>query len=345
MKLVLSDEDIASFMDYGYAVVHGAFSKVVAERCRDIVWKDIESRSSIHRTDHMTWPSSGKFPMDISYSREVQPWCEVFSPRLLGAIKQICDDKTVNRSMPFNAGWWMITFPSDSNEHNPQDTDNDESLYNKQTSAEMNVSNRNENDGNQLTPSTSCANDNTGQWKVIGNWHIDGDNTPRYPYSKDVGVVLIMYFNDVHSNYGGTAVAEGSHTFAIQRLIEKGLKGSHNKLIRQEILESDEVFNIIELTGDAGDVIILHPLLLHARSTNLGPKTEDGVRFMCHPVIGMQSNLNFTKSFEELSVLERSFYETAMKSGSLSILQSINPQAVEAFNAERRSRKRKQDSK
>ena len=47
-------------------------------------------------------------------------------------------------------------------------------------------------------------------------------------------------------------------------------------------------FNIIELTGEAGDVILLHPFLLHARSKNLAPISEHGVRFLCHPSIPLR---------------------------------------------------------
>ena len=58
------------------------------------------------------------------------------------------------------------------------------------------------------------------------------------------------------------------------------------------ILNEGVDFNIIELTGEAGDVILLHPFLLHARSKNLAPMSEHGVRFLCHPSIPLRSLLN-----------------------------------------------------
>ena len=47
-------------------------------------------------------------------------------------------------------------------------------------------------------------------------------------------------------------------------------------------------FDITELTGEAGDVILLHPFLLHARSKNLAPLLESGVRFLCHPAVPLK---------------------------------------------------------
>jgi ectoine hydroxylase-related dioxygenase (phytanoyl-CoA dioxygenase family) len=149
-----------------------------------------------------------------------------------------------------------------------------------------------------------------------------------------------MYFSDVLSEYGGTAVAEGSHITAMQELIKKGVRGSHNRELVQLIHFSEVIHDVIELTGRAGDVIILHPLLMHARSSNKGPYDESGVRFMCHPSIGLKYPLDFEKDFDEQSVLERSYYEAAMRIGKVSSLQQITPYKVETYK-NNRNRKRK----
>jgi hypothetical protein len=146
----------------------------------------------------------------------------------------------------------------------------------------------------------------TGSWGLEGRWHIDGMyDFVRYPFSKEIGLVLVIYFSDVHESCGGTCVAEGSHKNVIKSLITAGLKGSRSKPLVESVL-SELNGNIVELTGDAGDVIILHPLLIHARSKNFGPKNEDGVRFMCHPSVALQEHLNFNKPFTHMSVLEKS---------------------------------------
>ncbi|CAN0397581.1 unnamed protein product, partial [Laminaria digitata] len=43
--------------------------------------------------------------------------------------------------------------------------------------------------------------------------------------------------------------------------------------------------DVVETTGAAGDVMLTHPLLLHARSSNLAGTDVAGVRFMCHPAV------------------------------------------------------------
>lgn len=174
-----------------------------------------------------------------------------------------------------------------------------------------------------------------GKWGVEGNWHIDGmHDYVRYPFSKEIGIVLIMYFSDVNENCGGTAVAEGSHLSVARSLISSGLKGSKSKPLVESVLHcpNEELFNMIELTGEAGDVILLHPLLIHARSKNLAVKTEteDGVRFMCHPTIALKKHMDFRQPHNQMSVLEKSIVKAAsVDSVLLDNLCNITPEACE----------------
>lgn len=143
-------------------------------------------------------------------------------------------------------------------------------------------------------------------WKVDGSWHIDG-LFRHYPFSQQIGLIPIMFFSDVLPNGGGTAVAESSHLVAAKILSQAGLKGMTGKDLTKTVLATGENFNIIELTGEAGDVVLMHPLLVHARSTNLSPKDEQFVRFMCHPSVRLLEPINFNKSYHEYTVLEKSY--------------------------------------
>jgi hypothetical protein len=42
----------------------------------------------------------------------------------------------------------------------------------------------------------------------------------------------------------------------------------------------------------AGDVALVHPFLLHARGKNLGPHTDEGVRFLCHPCVRLKEHMD-----------------------------------------------------
>jgi hypothetical protein len=135
-------------------------------------------------------------------------------------------------------------------------------------------------------------------WEVDGKWHIDGHYFKHYPYSPEIGLLLIMFFSDVQADGGGTALAEGSHLVAADILAQRGLKGMMSKDLTQAVIDSGETFNIVECTGKAGDVVILHPFLMHGRSSNIGAKGDaDRVRFMCHPAVPLKKPLKFTSPF------------------------------------------------
>jgi hypothetical protein len=306
---VLSSEDIDHFMEFGYTVVRQAFPRDIAFHCRDILWEEISKQSfhAITRDNQYSWDEYVKIAMDRTYwPEDGLPWNQVFTDRLTSAINQICSmtsptaEGQTHQSLPFGAGWWMITFPKP-----------------------------------QLC--FECGSDGEEEWAVEGAWHIDGNNYPRYPFSNEVGVVLVMYFSDVDADGGGTAVAEESHRNAIQLLSKRGCNGITKKEITKELLSRHIKFNVTELTGSAGDVFILHPLLLHARSSNLGPYDETGVRFMCHPSVGLKDPLSFDKPVESMSVLERMIYNEFEKFHMLEHLKLLTPEAIERYRAERAS--------
>lgn len=145
-------------------------------------------------------------------------------------------------------------------------------------------------------------------WAVDGNWHIDGHYFQHYTFSHQIGLIPIMFFSDVYTNGGGTSVLEGSHNVAIKLLAEAGLNGLSSKSLAQSVLSSRKVsnMNIVELTGKAGDVVFIHPLLLHTRSTNLSTSNNpNGIRFICHPSIPLKQHMRFNKPFQNLTILEK----------------------------------------
>jgi hypothetical protein len=68
-------------------------------------------------------------------------------------------------------------------------------------------------------------------------------------------------------------------------------------------------FDITEITGEAGDVVLLHPFLLHARSKNLAPVSEHGVRFLCHPAVPLRYRPCFDMSCQDLSCLDVTYLD------------------------------------
>ena len=172
-------------------------------------------------------------------------------------------------------------------------------------------------------------------WSVDGHWHVDGSWHTHYPYSKEVGLVPVMLFSDINPEGGGTAVACGSHNLVTDILIECGLRGCNGPDIGKIALERGfDHLEVEEITGQAGDVVLMHFHLLHARSTNLGQYGIKSIRYMCHPSVVLTSHLNFNIAVSSMPPVMRAVVKTEESHGldsNLNALQYINPEAVESF--------------
>ena len=168
------------------------------------------------------------------------------------------------------------------------------------------------------------------QWGVEGAWHIDGHDFQHFAFSKQIGLVAIMLFTDVSPSGGGTAIAEGSHWDVVQSLCTDFPEGCTNTQVVKKVLEAAVEYDIVEITGLAGDVVLLHPFVLHARSTNLAPFDTSGVgvRIMCHPRIPLKEHMNLRPGNGGMSPLETSVRHI--------ILELVDGEAVLAGLEEKR---------
>jgi hypothetical protein len=145
-------------------------------------------------------------------------------------------------------------------------------------------------------------------WGRDGSWHIDGSGYTRYLCSKEVGAVPLMLFSDIKQNQGGTLLACGSHKLIIDALHSADAYGLSNHEIKAIIEENINQFEIQEITGDAGDIVLMHPFLVHARSKNMGLYGDlAAIRVLCHPVIPLKETMNLNS--DELTYLENSIVE------------------------------------
>ncbi|CAM9121464.1 unnamed protein product [Choristocarpus tenellus] len=141
-------------------------------------------------------------------------------------------------------------------------------------------------------------------WGAEGKWHVDGAHFRHYPHSKEIGLLPIFLFSDIRPGEGGTALLSGSHK-AVGKLLwsragNTGLTGPQVSQASREALLPANHEDIVETIGSAGDVMLTHPFLLHARSKNLGIRGKESVRFMCHPAIplGKHMDLGVRKMYE-----------------------------------------------
>ncbi|TDH66410.1 hypothetical protein CCR75_008801 [Bremia lactucae] len=145
-------------------------------------------------------------------------------------------------------------------------------------------------------------------WDAAGKWHVDGASYQHHVDSNESGLLAIFLFSDIGPGEGGTALSVGSHK-QIARILEKneprGMKGGAvsyeaRKYSRQEV---------VEVNGLAGDVMLVHPFLLHARSKNLGQKGVHSVRIMCNPNVRLHQRMNLQRSNGDYSPVEQAIVD------------------------------------
>jgi len=128
-------------------------------------------------------------------------------------------------------------------------------------------------------------------------WHKDGAFFRHFLDSPDQGLLTAVLWSGVLPCSGGTFIACDSVQHVARYLLghpEGVSPGSFGALI-------EECEDFVELTGQTGDVVLLHPFMLHASS----PNSSGRPRFMTNPPIVLSEPLNFNRPDpEEFSLVE-----------------------------------------
>jgi hypothetical protein len=131
-----------------------------------------------------------------------------------------------------------------------------------------------------------------------GGWHKDGSFFRHFLDSREQALLTVVYWSDVVHQGGGTFIAPDSVRHVARFLSEhpEGVDpGAFGPLIEQ-------CEEFVELTGEIGDFIILHPFMLHASSNNHVGRP----RFMSNPPIVLKEPMNLNRSdAADFSLLER----------------------------------------
>lgn len=132
----------------------------------------------------------------------------------------------------------------------------------------------------------------------VGGWHKDGDFFRHFLDSPEQGLLTIVLWSDILPQSGGTFVACDSVPHVARYLLdhpEGVLPGSFGRLI-------DKCSDFIEITGNTGDVVLIHPYVLHAASQNPSGR----VRFITNPPVSLGKPMNFNRTnAEDFSPVER----------------------------------------
>jgi hypothetical protein len=134
----------------------------------------------------------------------------------------------------------------------------------------------------------------------VAGWHKDGSYFRHFLDSREQALLTVVLWSDMRHQGGGTFVAPDSVWVVARYLLEHPDGVAPGDFDFGGLIQQCSQFE--ELTGKAGDFVILHPFMLHASSQNvLGLP-----RFMTNPPVVLKEPLNLNRERpEEFSLLER----------------------------------------
>jgi hypothetical protein len=145
-----------------------------------------------------------------------------------------------------------------------------------------------------------------GWWPVLfpgfpgpAGWHVDGSNFRHRLSSPEQGLVTLYLFSDVGPGDGGTPVVRGSHR-AVARLLRQAEPAGLSTEELQGKLPPVDPGEVVEVTGEAGDVAMMHPFLVHG----FGPNRGNRIRFACNPQYRLRQPRNFRRPDRDYSPVE-----------------------------------------
>jgi len=154
--------------------------------------------------------------------------------------------------------------------------------------------------------------------RALDGWHNDGDFFTHFLDSPEQALLVIPLWSDIKPKAGGTAICLDGMKYIAQHLYEHPegtnpwMQSIHEPTATtkegREFWQSlawdrtkcrDETF--LEMTGEVGDVILMHPLMLHSASKNLLRIS----RVITNPPVSLKEPFNFDRQNpEEYSLVE-----------------------------------------
>jgi hypothetical protein len=125
---------------------------------------------------------------------------------------------------------------------------------------------------------------------AAADWHKDGDFFRHFLDSPEQGLLTIVLWSDIEPRGGGTFVAADS-VAPVARLLAERREGvlpddfDYHDLISQ-------CSSFVETTGRLGDVVLMHPYMLHSASQN----QRGTARFITNPPIALKEPMAFNRS-------------------------------------------------
>ncbi|KAH9933686.1 hypothetical protein B0H21DRAFT_759882 [Amylocystis lapponica] len=233
---VLTDEQVNFFMDNGYVVIKNAFTREKAAEFTSTMWV----RLGLDPNDKSTWTQE-KIHMPSHRSEPVA----TFAPRAWEAMKDLLggEERIDEASGTWNDGFIVnLGLPKYENDKviDPRDLD---------------------------------------------NWHVDGDFFVHFLDSPEQALLVIPLFSDIKPRGGGTYISpDGVDVIANylaahpEGVLPTGLSftpststyadNTQDPGYWSHLTEVRRCSRFSEMHGEIGDVVLMHPLMLHSASKN-----------------------------------------------------------------------------
>ncbi|KAF2099060.1 hypothetical protein NA57DRAFT_56689 [Rhizodiscina lignyota] len=257
----LTEEQVDSFMKHGFLRIPNCFSPEKAEEWTSNVWK----RLGMSPTDKSTWTQER-----INMPSHRTESTATFAPKAWDTMCELLGGE--DRIAPESGVW--------------------------QDSLIVNLGSK-EFEGREPDP------------RGLPGWHVDGDFFMHFLDSPEQGLLVIPLFTDIEPSGGGTVICSDGmpviakhlyeHTEGVYpRMVPRGEKPKHEGLgFFCEIVSQCHEFH--EMTGKTGDVILMHPLMLHSASRN----SLRNLRIITNPPVALKQPFNFNRENpEDYSLVE-----------------------------------------
>jgi hypothetical protein len=120
-------------------------------------------------------------------------------------------------------------------------------------------------------------------------WHKDGDFFRHFLDSPEQGLLTLVLWSDIQPRGGATFVAADSVPVVARFLAQHPEGVLPNEFDHQALINQCNHF--VEATGQVGDVYLLHPYVLHAKSQNLL-----GIpRLITNPPVHLREPMSFNR--------------------------------------------------
>jgi hypothetical protein len=259
--MTLTTEQVERFVADGFVQLRAAFPRELADRGREILWRDVGADPD----DPSTWTR----PVVRLGGYADPPFREAANtPILRGALDQLVG---AGRWAPLRGlGTFPVRFPS---EHDPGDA----------------------------------------------GWHIDASFAAEGAdpndimawraniHSKGRSLLMLFLFSDVGEQDAPTRIRVGSHLDVARMLAPHGEAGVSVMAFGAGWADIGRERAEVLATGEAGDVFLCHPLLLHSAQPHRGTRP----RFMAQPPLFPTEPLRLDRPGGDYSPVERAIRAAA----------------------------------